>query len=116
MRPGSPVSSSRSVKRTALLVALLCASGCARPRAVYPRAPVILVSVDTLRADHLPAYGYRDVETPGLDALQKDAVVFENAWAAPFVGALRRGGAEVVATGRIPLADLHATLESADAG
>ena len=79
MRPGSPVSSSRSVKRTALLVALLCASGCARPRAVYPRAPVILVSVDTLRADHLPAYGYRDVETPGLDALQKDAVVFENA-------------------------------------
>jgi arylsulfatase A-like enzyme/Flp pilus assembly protein TadD len=40
---------------------------------------VILVSVDTLRADHLPAYGYRDVETPGLDALQKDAVVFENA-------------------------------------
>ena len=40
---------------------------------------MILVSVDTLRADHLPAYGYRDVETPGLDALQKDAVVFENA-------------------------------------
>ena len=30
---------------------------------------MILVSVDTLRADHLPAYGYRDVDTPALDAL-----------------------------------------------
>jgi arylsulfatase A-like enzyme/Flp pilus assembly protein TadD len=40
---------------------------------------VILVSVDTLRADHLPAYGYREVETPSLDALQKDSVVFDNA-------------------------------------
>ena len=46
---------------------------------MFPRAPVILVSVDTLRADHLPAYGYREVETPGLDALQKDSVVFDNA-------------------------------------
>jgi arylsulfatase A-like enzyme/Flp pilus assembly protein TadD len=46
---------------------------------VFPRAPVVLVSVDTLRADHLPAYGYHDVDTPGLDALQKDSVVFDNA-------------------------------------
>jgi len=44
-------------------------------------APVILISVDTLRADHLPAYGYRGVETPGLDALRKDSVLFENAYA-----------------------------------
>jgi arylsulfatase A-like enzyme len=40
---------------------------------------VILVSVDTLRADHLPAYGYLEVETPGLSALQADSVVFDNA-------------------------------------
>jgi arylsulfatase A-like enzyme len=39
---------------------------------------VILVSVDTLRADHLPAYGYREIDTPGLDALQKDSIVFDN--------------------------------------
>jgi choline-sulfatase len=62
-----------------LLLALSCSSGCAKPRAVFRRAPVILVSVDTLRADHLPAYGYREVDTPGLDALQKDSVVFDNA-------------------------------------
>ena len=63
-----------------LLLALSCAGGCAKPGAVFSRAPVILVSVDTLRADHLPAYGYREVETPGLSALQKDSVVFDNAF------------------------------------
>ena len=62
-----------------LLLALACMSGCARPQGVFRRAPVILVSVDTLRADHLPAYGYRGVDTPSLDALQKDSVVFDNA-------------------------------------
>jgi Flp pilus assembly protein TadD len=43
-------------------------------------APVILISVDTLRADHLPAYGYRGVATPGLDALRRDSVLFQNAY------------------------------------
>ncbi|MCA1580305.1 MAG: sulfatase-like hydrolase/transferase [Acidobacteria bacterium] len=40
---------------------------------------MIVVSIDTLRADHLPAYGYRGVDTPHLDALAKDSVVFDNA-------------------------------------
>jgi choline-sulfatase len=43
-------------------------------------APVVLVSIDTLRSDHLPAYGYRGVETPGLDRFRKDAILFETAW------------------------------------
>src|SRR6478609_1160596 len=43
-------------------------------------------------------------------------LVYENHWAAPFVGALRRGGAELVASGRIPLAALDALLEGAEAG
>jgi hypothetical protein len=30
--------------------------------------PVVFISIDTLRADHLPAYGYEQVETPALDA------------------------------------------------
>jgi arylsulfatase A-like enzyme/tetratricopeptide (TPR) repeat protein len=41
----------------------------------------VLISVDTLRADHLPAYGYENVQTPNLDALRKDSVLFENAYA-----------------------------------
>ncbi len=60
--------------------AALLGSGCrGRAAAVFPRAPVIVISIDTLRADHLPAYGYRAVATPALDALARDGVVFENA-------------------------------------
>jgi choline-sulfatase len=43
-------------------------------------APVILISIDTLRADHLPAYGYKGVETPALDALRRDGVLYERAY------------------------------------
>ncbi|WP_406192875.1 MULTISPECIES: DUF6325 family protein [unclassified Streptomyces] len=42
-------------------------------------------------------------------------VVYENVWAAPLARALRRGGAEVVASGRIPVAALLASLEAAEA-
>ena len=57
------------------------ASGCRPGRElVTPGAPVIVVSIDTLRADHLPAYGYAGVATPNLDALRRDAVLFENAY------------------------------------
>src|SRR5204862_7722246 len=44
-------------------------------------APVILISIDTLRADHLPAYGSRSVRTPAIDALAAEGIVFENAYA-----------------------------------
>ncbi|WP_243399827.1 DUF6325 family protein [Arthrobacter glacialis] len=43
-------------------------------------------------------------------------VIYENLWAVPFIGALRRGGAELVASGRIPSADLVAALQATDAG
>jgi Family of unknown function (DUF6325) len=42
-------------------------------------------------------------------------LVFENRWAAPFVGALRRGGAQLVASGRIPVQDLLDALTTAEA-
>ena len=68
-----------------LLVVLLAAlaAGCGRRAGTapeFPGAPVILVSIDTLRADHLPAYGYSKVETPNIDALQRDSILFENAY------------------------------------
>jgi choline-sulfatase len=43
--------------------------------------PVVLISIDTLRADHLPAWGYRGVATPAIDALARDAVRFTSAYA-----------------------------------
>jgi len=64
-----------------LLLALAGAGAC-RSRSVgtYPDAPVVLISIDTLRADHLPLYGYKGVATPHLDALGREGVVFENAY------------------------------------
>ncbi|WP_114856055.1 DUF6325 family protein [Brachybacterium sp. YJGR34] len=38
-------------------------------------------------------------------------LVYENVWAAPLAGALRRNGAQMVATGRIPAEDLLAAVE-----
>lgn len=48
--------------------------------ATYDRAPVILISIDTLRADRLPLYGYRAGSTPSLDALGRQGVVFEGVY------------------------------------
>ncbi|MDX1644933.1 MAG: alkaline phosphatase family protein, partial [Thermoanaerobaculia bacterium] len=45
-----------------------------------PGAPVVLISIDTLRADRLPAYGYEEVETPAIDALRNDSILYERAW------------------------------------
>ena len=47
----------------------------------FPNAPVVLVSIDTLRSDRLPAYGYTRVKTPNLDRFAADAWLFEKAWA-----------------------------------
>src|ERR1043166_9408165 len=64
-----------------LLVALLVLSAaCARQGSVDTKAPIIIISIDTLRSDHLPAYGYTKIETPSLDAFRKDAILFERAY------------------------------------
>ena len=39
----------------------------------------MVITVDTLRADHLRCYGYPNIETPALDALAQRGVLFENA-------------------------------------
>lgn len=45
-----------------------------------PPGAVVLISIDTLRADHLPVYGYTKGRTPVLDALAKESVVFDRAY------------------------------------
>ena len=42
-------------------------------------------------------------------------LLYENTWAGPFVAALRHAGAEVIASGRIPAAEVIATLEELEA-
>lgn len=66
-------------------VAALSSAGCSRggpagPDLRFPKAPIVVVSVDTLRSDRLPMYGHRGVETPALDAFRKEAVLFERAY------------------------------------
>lgn len=60
-----------------LLVPLLLAC---RPRETAQPAPVILISIDTLRSDHLPVYGYRAIQTPAFEAFRRNAVLFEHAY------------------------------------
>ena len=45
-----------------------------------PRAgPIVLISIDTLRADRVGAYGYAAAKTPAIDALAREGVLFERA-------------------------------------
>ena len=59
-------------------------AGCRRAPAglptLFPGAPVVLISIDTLRSDHLPFYGYGKVETPALTALRADSILYEKAY------------------------------------
>ena len=41
-------------------------------------------------------------------------LVYENVWAAPFATALRRGGAQLVASGRIPVQAILAALDASE--
>ena len=76
----------QSMRRSLLLgLVLLGALGISwialRHRTTSPAdGPVILISIDTLRADHLPVYGYRQVQTPNIDSLAADSVVFDRAY------------------------------------
>jgi arylsulfatase A-like enzyme len=59
-------------------------------------AAVVLIVVDALRADFLPFYGHTPNTAPFLDAMLRDAVVFENAyatssWTVPSVASLHTG-------------------------
>lgn len=60
----------------------LFAGSCTRTEklSVQRDTPVIVISIDTLRADRLPAYGYDAVATPAIDALRKDAILYRHAW------------------------------------
>ncbi|MFP3939454.1 MAG: sulfatase [Thermoanaerobaculia bacterium] len=64
----------------ALLLASLAlggASGCSGPEPLAEN--VILISIDTLRPDHLGCYGYEGPTSPNLDELCRESVVFEQA-------------------------------------
>jgi len=62
---------------------VLGAAGCGPDAKRSVRAAnVLLVTLDTVRADHLGCYGYSSAETPALDGLARDGVRFTQAMAA----------------------------------
>jgi choline-sulfatase len=72
----------------------------ALPAAVPPDLNIVLVTIDTLRADHLGAYGYPRPTSPSLDALAADGALFTSGWAhAPST----RYSIPAILTGRLPL-------------
>jgi arylsulfatase A-like enzyme len=57
-------------------------AGCDAPERPIPPVPnVILISLDTLRADHLGVYGYERPTSPEIDAFAGESFVFERALA-----------------------------------
>lgn len=62
--------------RTLLLLLLVLLSACGRSREQHD---IVLVTIDTLRADHLGCYGYHRNTSPTIDALAREGVMFERA-------------------------------------
>jgi arylsulfatase A-like enzyme len=69
--------------RALALLALAALAGCGDARAPEPAGPpaIVLVSLDTLRADALGSYGYPRPTSPALDAFAREAVRFADAGA-----------------------------------
>jgi arylsulfatase A-like enzyme/Flp pilus assembly protein TadD len=71
---------SAPVAALAATLALTAAAGCSpAPPEGEPPARVLLITLDTTRADRLGCYGYRGGSTPNLDRLASRGVVFANA-------------------------------------
>ena len=89
-----------------------CIGGDAHPQAaaaqVFPMVPpavpkdfnILVVTIDTTRADHLGMYGYKRPTSPNLDKVAADGTVFDHGWAhAPST----RYSMPAILTGRLPL-------------
>jgi arylsulfatase A-like enzyme/parvulin-like peptidyl-prolyl isomerase len=81
-----------------MLTALLLA-GLEAGAQTAPRPNLVLITLDTLRADRLGCYGYQAAETPALDRLAREGIRCEHAFA---VAPLTRPAHATILTGRLP--------------
>ncbi|MGA1864293.1 MAG: tetratricopeptide repeat protein [bacterium] len=65
-----------------LVLGIACGQICAKDGNIIkgPDFSLLLITIDTLRADHLGCYGYKEIETPTIDQLASEGVLFSNAF------------------------------------
>lgn len=70
-------------RRTTIGLVVLVVAATAGWWVLRPEPPglIVVISIDTLRADRLPVYGYAGGRTPAIDAFATDAIVFDRAYA-----------------------------------
>jgi arylsulfatase A-like enzyme/Tfp pilus assembly protein PilF len=68
-------------RRLILILTALTALHAAAQTPAKPALNVVLITIDTLRADHVGCYGYKHIKTPNIDGLAADGVRFESAFA-----------------------------------
>jgi arylsulfatase len=73
-----PVRGIATVAFLAIFAALI-ATGCGGDDSA-PRPGIILITLDTTRADHLGCYGYGRATSPGIDALAAESTLFTRAY------------------------------------
>lgn len=75
--PYRAASAAPCVVAAAALCLAVASAGCSAP----PPPNLVLITLDTTRADRLGPYGRPDARTPALDALARESVVYERAYA-----------------------------------
>ncbi|MCK4660663.1 MAG: sulfatase [Phycisphaerae bacterium] len=70
-----------------LVAVALAIGGCSKKEGKAPKRPVslerpniVLITVESLRSDHVGCYGYQHDTTPAIDALAAEATLYENAY------------------------------------
>ncbi len=81
---------------SSILAGGLFFAACTQPPPEPPRPNLLILSIDTLRADHLGCYGYTRGTSPNIDALAARSVVFDSAesassWTLPSMTSLMTG-------------------------
>ena len=102
----------------AFCACLLCAPSARASSPAKTPPDVFLITIDTLRADHVHCYGYQHIQTPALDGLAQDGVRFTQAFtpspitntshASILTGLLP--GSHGVTDFAVPLSPTHLTL------
>jgi len=92
------VSAHRRSLGAAIVAAAVGLAGCGGPasqpdEAANARPPIIVIVIDTLRADYLGAFGFDGPISPNLDALAEESVLFERCssqapWTTPSMAAM----------------------------